>query len=103
MGCRAWRQLVKMGTRPALDLQLLWAYQLAAELENNLGMKEYAKQYEVAAVQLKQTIQKKYWDPFKKAFCGYARKRRIFPAHKFPRYSNRVVNGTRCKCRLPKK
>ncbi|MFI5188276.1 MAG: alpha-L-rhamnosidase N-terminal domain-containing protein, partial [Chitinophagales bacterium] len=59
----------KDGNSAALDLQLLWAYELAAELENNLGMKEYAKQYETAAVQLKQTIQKKYWDEEKKLFA----------------------------------
>ena len=59
----------KDGFSAALDLQLLWAYQLAAELENNLGMKEYAKQYDAAAVQLKQTIQKKYWDNTKKLFA----------------------------------
>ena len=59
----------KDGFSAALDLQLLWAYQLAAELENNLGMKEYAKQYETAAAQLKETIQKKYWDNTKKLFA----------------------------------
>ena len=59
----------KDGFSAALDLQLLWAYQLAAELENNLGMKEYAKQYQTAAAQLKQTIQKKYWDNTKNLFA----------------------------------
>jgi hypothetical protein len=32
-------------------------------------MKEYAKQYETAAAQLKETIQKKYWDNTKKIFA----------------------------------
>ena len=59
----------KDGFSAALDLQLLWAYQIATELENNLGMKEYAKQYETAAAQLKETIQKKYWDNTKKLFA----------------------------------
>jgi len=59
----------KDGFSAALDVQLLWAYQAAAELENNLGMKEYAKQYEAATAQLKQTIQKKYWDNTKKLFA----------------------------------
>jgi hypothetical protein len=59
----------KDGFSAALDLQLLWAYQLAAELEDKLGMKEYAKQDEAAAAQLKQTIQKKYWDSGKKLFA----------------------------------
>jgi HPt (histidine-containing phosphotransfer) domain-containing protein len=48
----------KDGFSAALDLQLLWAYQLAAELETNLGMKEYAKQYETAAAQLKKPFKK---------------------------------------------
>ena len=59
----------KDGFSASLDLQLLWAYQLAAELESNLGMKDYANQYETAAAQLKQTIQKKYWDSAKKLFA----------------------------------
>jgi hypothetical protein len=49
----------KDGNSAALDLQLLWAYELAAELENKLGMKEYEIKYEAAVAQLKQTIQKK--------------------------------------------
>lgn len=59
----------KDGSSAALDLQLLWAYQLAAELELKLGMQEYAKKYQMAATQLKQTIQKKYWDDSKKLFA----------------------------------
>ncbi len=59
----------KDGNSAALDLQLLWAYQLAAEMENSLGMKEYANQYAAAASQLKQTILKKYWDDSKKLFA----------------------------------
>jgi len=59
----------KDGTSAVLDLQLLWAYELAAELEKNLGMKEYANQYSSAAAQLKQTIQKKYWSAAKNLFA----------------------------------
>jgi len=59
----------KDGYSAPLDLQLLWAYELAAELENNLGMQEYAKQDQMAVAQLKQTIQKKYWDASKKLFA----------------------------------
>jgi len=68
------------GFSAALDLQLLWGYQLAAELENHLGMKEYANQYESAAAQLKQTIQKKYWDNTKKIFADTDEKD-IFSQH----------------------
>ena len=59
----------KDGSSAALDLQLLWAYQLAAELEKNLGMKEYAQQYETAATQLKTTIRKRYWDSSRMLFA----------------------------------
>ena len=59
----------KDGSSATLDLQLLWAYELAVELESHLGMKEYANQDEMAASQLKQTIRKKYWDEAKKLFA----------------------------------
>ena len=59
----------KNGNSAALDLQLLWAYQLAAEIENKLGMQEFAKKYKAAANQLQQTIRKKYWDASKKLFA----------------------------------
>jgi len=49
------------GNSSILDLQLLWAYQVAAELESKLGSKEYASTYEQRAAQLKQTIRSKYW------------------------------------------
>lgn len=49
------------GNSSVLDMQLLWAYQLAAELEDKLGSKEYASVYEHRAAQLRQTIRKKYW------------------------------------------
>lgn len=49
------------GNSSVLDMQLLWAYQLAAELEGKLGSKEYASRYEQRAAQLKQTIREKYW------------------------------------------
>lgn len=55
----------KDGNSSILDLQLLWAYQLAAELENNIGMKEYAALYKTAADKLKQVIKTKYWDASK--------------------------------------
>ena len=49
------------GNSSALDMQLLWAYQTAVGLENNLGSKELAALYEKRAAQLKQTIRTKYW------------------------------------------
>jgi hypothetical protein len=64
----------KNGTSAALDLQLLWAYQIAAVLEENLGMKEYARKYRNAAVQLKNTIRMKYWNNKTKLFADTSEK-----------------------------
>ncbi|MBD0365395.1 MAG: alpha-rhamnosidase [Flavisolibacter sp.] len=52
----------KGGESAVLDLQLLWTYLLAAEMEEQLGVKELARLYRAKALQLKQTVQKKYWD-----------------------------------------
>jgi hypothetical protein len=83
-GTKGWNAGVapigKDGTSAALDLQLLWAYQLASELESKLGMQEYAKQYGAAAAQLKQTIQKKYWDGTKKLFAD-THEKDVFSQH----------------------
>lgn len=59
----------KNGNSAALDLQLLWAYQIAAELEQNLGMKEYTRRYQKNADQLRNTIRRKYWDNKTKMFA----------------------------------
>jgi hypothetical protein len=50
------------GSSAILDLQLLWAYQWAAGLENKLGLTYYRNHYTQKAAQLKQTIQRKYWN-----------------------------------------
>jgi len=57
------------GNSSILDLQLLWAYQLAAELENSIGMKEYAAQYTTAANKLEQSIKTTYWNTAKGLFA----------------------------------
>ncbi|HTI57524.1 alpha-L-rhamnosidase C-terminal domain-containing protein [Mucilaginibacter sp.] len=49
------------GNSSVLDMQLLWAYQTAAELEAALGSKEFAAKYQKLAEQLKRTIRSKYW------------------------------------------
>lgn len=51
------------GSSSILDLQLLWAYQWAADMEHRLGIPYYADLYNKKAAQLKQTIQRKYWSP----------------------------------------
>jgi alpha-L-rhamnosidase len=50
------------GESAVLDMQLLWTYRLAAELENKLGLKELAQQYTGRADLLSKTIQRKYWN-----------------------------------------
>ncbi len=52
----------KNGESAVLDLQLMWTFQLAAEMEEKLGFKDVAASYKRKSEQLKQTIQKKYWD-----------------------------------------
>jgi len=49
------------GHSAALDLQLLWAFQLAAELEGKLGISANSIEYDKAAKKLQATIRKKYW------------------------------------------
>ena len=59
----------KDGSSSLLDFQLLWAYQLAAKLETELGSKAIASEYQKKALQLQQTIQKNYWDANKKLYA----------------------------------
>lgn len=55
----------KNGSSAVLDLQLLWGYQVAANLESQLGMKAYVEMYAQKALQLKKMILQKYWDASK--------------------------------------
>jgi alpha-L-rhamnosidase len=57
------------GSSSVLDLQLLWSYQLAAEMENRSGIKEYAGLYRSYASRLKTTIRAKYWDSKRRLFA----------------------------------
>jgi len=57
------------GGSAILDLQLLLAYQMATELESKIGIPAYAKRYREKAAQLKQTIQRKYWDAAKMLYA----------------------------------
>jgi alpha-L-rhamnosidase len=52
----------KDGNSSLIDLQLLWAYQLAADLESKYGMPAYVTLYNQYADQLKKTIRNKYWN-----------------------------------------
>ncbi|MDB5130776.1 MAG: Bacterial alpha-L-rhamnosidase, partial [Mucilaginibacter sp.] len=57
------------GSAAIYDLQLLWAYQWAAEMEAKIGLQDYARIYNQKAAQLKATIRRKYWDPVKKLYA----------------------------------
>jgi len=57
------------GCAAIYDLQLLWAYQWASEMEAKIGLHDYAVLYNQKAMQLKATIQRKYWDPVKKLYA----------------------------------
>jgi hypothetical protein len=56
-------------TSANIDLQLLYAYQVAANMEEKSGMKAYATLYDKYAAQLKNTIRKKYWDSSRGMFA----------------------------------
>ncbi|MEO8414907.1 MAG: alpha-L-rhamnosidase N-terminal domain-containing protein [Ginsengibacter sp.] len=68
------------GSSAALDLQLLWAYQVAAKLEDSLGMKAYATEYKQKASQLTETIKRKYWDNTKQLFAD-TKEKNYFSQH----------------------
>ncbi|GAB3431280.1 alpha-L-rhamnosidase-related protein [Niabella aquatica] len=57
------------GSTATIDLQLLWAFEWAAELERNLGVTAYADLYDQKARQLRQTIKLKYWDSTKMLYA----------------------------------
>jgi alpha-L-rhamnosidase len=63
------------GCAAIYDLQLLWAYQWAAEMEAKIGLADYARIYNQKAAQLKATIQRKYWDPVKKLYADNKEKK----------------------------
>ncbi len=68
------------GNSAALDMQLLWAYQLASEMENKLGSAEFSLKYEKLALQLRQTIRNKYWVSSKKMYADRPEKD-VFSQH----------------------
>lgn len=63
------------GSAAIYDLQLLWAYQWAADMESKIGMNDFAVMYAQKAEQLKATIQRKYWDPAKKMYADTEEKK----------------------------
>ncbi|HZY80255.1 MAG TPA: alpha-L-rhamnosidase C-terminal domain-containing protein [Cyclobacteriaceae bacterium] len=57
------------GNSSILDIQLLWTYKIAAELELRIGIKELAQSYTKHAEQLAATIREKYWDGTKQMYA----------------------------------
>jgi alpha-L-rhamnosidase len=68
------------GTSANVDLQLLMAYQTAADLEMKVGIPAMAKHYQTKIEQLKKTIRAKYWDASKQLFADRAEKD-VFSQH----------------------
>ncbi|WP_199200190.1 alpha-L-rhamnosidase-related protein [Adhaeribacter arboris] len=64
------------GTSAMLDLQLLWAYQLAADLETKFGTPALAEQYEKTITQLKIPSPKSTWT--KRKNCSPTGKKKMF-------------------------
>lgn len=68
------------GTSAPLDVQLLLAYQTAADLETKLGIPAFATHYQTQIEQLKKTIQAKYWDNSRQLYADRAEKD-VFSQH----------------------
>jgi hypothetical protein len=80
----------KDGCSALVDLQLLWAYQLAADLESRYGMQSYAILYRQYGDQLKKTIRNKYWD-VSRNFCRLAGKGFLLTTCQYTGHSYRNV------------
>ena len=63
------------GNSAPLDLQLLMAYQWAAEMESVLGQRALADEDREAAVRLRDTVQRLYWDSGDRLFSDTPAKR----------------------------
>ncbi|WP_211217521.1 alpha-L-rhamnosidase C-terminal domain-containing protein [Segetibacter koreensis] len=75
----------KNGESAILDIQLLWTYKLAAEMEAKMGMKEYAAIYRARAAQLAKSVQRKYWDANRHLFADREEK------DKFSQHTNSLA------------
>jgi alpha-L-rhamnosidase len=68
------------GNSAVLDLQLVLAYQTAADMEDNLGMKAFATLYRNEAAKLIKTIRAKYWDSGTNLFSD-TKEKNLFSEH----------------------
>jgi alpha-L-rhamnosidase len=75
---REWRNGVPpagpAGSSAPADLQLLLAYQWAARMEESLGSKALAEQYDAAAAELRAAVRNLYWDADRKLFADTTNK-----------------------------
>lgn len=62
------------------DMQFCWVLQMAAELEEDLGMLQMAASYRNKAEQLKQTIRKKYFNTGKQLFAD-TQEKKLYSQH----------------------
>jgi len=85
----------KNGESAILDMQLLWTYQLAAELERDLGLRELAVIYSRRTSQLRETIKNKYWDPDKGLFADTEEKNTFSQHVNSLAILNGMVSGAR--------
>lgn len=69
VGDMGWGPMGSDGSAAMYDVQLLLAYQWAADMENAIGIPFYAEYYTQKAVQLTETIKRKYWVAEKKLFA----------------------------------
>ena len=70
----------KNGHSAAMDLQLLWAFQLASALENKLGTQAKSTEFKEAAILLKSSIRKRYFSDGVQLFADTEEKN-IFSQH----------------------
>ena len=75
VGDMGWGPMGPDGNAAIYDVQLLLAYQWAADLENAMGIPFYAAHYQQKAAQLKATIKRKYWDERKQLFADTKEKK----------------------------
>jgi len=76
-GNMGWGPKGSDGSALIFDLQLLLAYQWASRMEAKIGLQIYADMYNKKAAQLKETIQRKYWDSSKGLFADTKEKNRF--------------------------
>lgn len=69
VGDMGWGPMGSDGSAAMYDVQLLLAYQWAADMENAIGIPFYADYYTQKAKQLTETIKRKYWVAEKKLFA----------------------------------